>query len=62
MIKLVGIKTYSYLIDDGSEDKKSKRLKKLCRKIKFEFKNYKICLEKTQLENKINHPEKIKLA
>ena len=62
MMKLAGLKTYSYLIDDGSEDKKSKRLKKLCRKIKLEFKNYKICVEVTQLENKINHIEKIKLA
>ena len=27
-------KTYSYLIDDGSEDKKSKRHKKVCHKNK----------------------------
>ena len=27
-------KTYSYLIDDGSEDKKSKRHKKVCHKKK----------------------------
>ena len=28
-------KTYSYLIDDGSEDKKSKMHKKVCHKIKI---------------------------
>ena len=32
MIKFVGLrpKSYSYLIDDGSEDKKSKRHEKVC--------------------------------
>ena len=32
MTKFVGlrVKTYSYLIDDGSEDKKRKRRKKVC--------------------------------
>ena len=32
MIKFVGVrgKAYGYLIDDGNEDKKSKRHKKLC--------------------------------
>ena len=32
MTKFVGLsaKTYSYLIDDGSEDKKMKRHKKVC--------------------------------
>ena len=47
-------KTYNYLIDDDSENKKAKK-----RKLKFE--NYKNCLEVTQLENKINHPEKNKI-
>ena len=28
-------KTYSYLIDDGSEDKKNKMHKKVCHKIKI---------------------------
>ena len=28
------IKTYSYLTDDGNEDKKSKRCKKMCHKTK----------------------------
>ena len=51
-------KTYSYLIDDGSEDKKAKNRKKCVRKRKLRIENYKICLEATQLENKINHLEK----
>ena len=48
MTKIVGLraKTYSYLVDDGSED----------RKLKFE--NYKNSLEATLLENKINYSEK----
>ena len=41
MIEFVGSrsKTYSYLMDDGSEDKKSKRHKKsvIKRKLKFEI-------------------------
>ena len=60
MIEFVGLraKTYSYLIDDGSKGKKSKRTKKcvIKRKLKLEYsKNY---LEASQLENKINHLEK----
>ena len=51
-------KTYSYLIDDGSEDKKAKNRKKYVIKRKLRIENYKICLEATQLENKINHLEK----
>ena len=48
MTKFIGLraKTYSYLVDDGSED----------RKLKFE--NYKNSLEATLLENKINYSEK----
>ena len=36
MIKFVGLtaKTYSYLIDDDSEDQKAKRHKKVCHKKK----------------------------
>ena len=51
MIKFVGLraKTYSYVINDGSKDKKQKVHKK--RILKFE--NYKNCLQATQLENKI---------
>ena len=54
--KFIGLKakTYSYLIVDGSEDKKAKDTKKcVIKKIKFE--NYKNYLEATQLENKINY-------
>ena len=61
MTKFVGLKakTYSYLIDGGSKDKKAKGAKKKKRKLKFE--NYKNCLEATQLENKINYIEKNKI-
>ena len=34
-------KTYSYLIHDGSEDKKSRRHKKCAIKRKLKFENYK---------------------
>ena len=44
-------KTYIYLIDDGSEDKKAKCTKKCIIKRKLKFENYKNCLEPTQLEN-----------
>ena len=47
-------KTYSYFIDDSSENKKAKGTKNL--------KIINICLEATQLENKINHLEKMKLT
>ena len=42
---LVGLrrKTYSYLLDDGSENKKKDTKIVLKRKLKFE--NYKICLD-----------------
>ena len=48
MTKFVGLraKTSSYLVDDGSED----------RKLKFE--NYKNSLEAILLENKINYSQK----
>ena len=63
MRKFVGLraKTYSYLIDDGSEDKKAKSPKKCVIKIKLKFENYKNCLEATQLENQINYIEKNKI-
>ena len=51
---------YSYLINNGSEDRKSLKLKLKLRKIKFE--NYKICLEATQIDNKIKYLEKMKLT
>ena len=55
MTKFVGLteKTYNYLIDDGSEDKKAKGTRKCVIKRKFQYENYKICLEATKLENKI---------
>ena len=56
------VKTYSYLIDDGSEDKKAKGTKKCVIKRKLKFENYKNCLEATQLENTISYLEKIKLT
>ena len=37
---------------------KSKRHKKVCYKKSLKIKGYKNCLEATQLENKVNHPEK----
>ena len=60
MMKFVGIrsKTYSYLIDEGSEDKKPKGTNKCDLKRKLKFHDYKNCLESTQLERKINHLEK----
>ena len=54
----VKAKTYSYLIDDSSEDKKVKGTKKCIIKRKLKFENYKNCLETTQLENKISFLEK----
>ena len=64
-------KSYSYLIDDGSEDEKAKGITKCVIKEKLNFENYKNCLEATQLDNKIprkkididsikNHKELIK--
>ena len=54
-------KTYSYLIDGGSKDKKAKPPKKCVTKRKLKFENYKNCSEATQLEDKINHIEKNKI-
>ena len=64
MIKFIGLraKTYSYLIGDGSEDKKAKGTKNCVIKRKRKLGNYKNCLEATRLENKINHLKKIKLT
>ena len=59
MIKFVRLreKTYSYLIDDGREDKKSTKKCVIKKKLNCDKNN---CLEPTQLENKINHLEKNK--
>ena len=54
-------KSYSYLVDDGSEDKKGKGTKKCDIKRKLKFENYKNCLEVTQINNKINYLEKNKI-
>ena len=63
MTNFVGLraKTYNYLIDDGSEDKKEKRHNKVCHKKRLEFGNYKNSLEATQLDNKIKDIEKNKI-
>ena len=60
IVKFVGLraKTYSYLIDDGSQDKKPKSTKKCVIKIKFKFQNYRNCLQVTQLKDKMNYLEK----
>ena len=57
MTKYVGLrgKTYSYLIDDGSEDKKTKGTQKSVKKSKLKFESYTNCLEATQIDNKIKH-------
>ena len=63
MIKFVGLpaKTFSYLIDDGSEDKKAKGTKKCVIKRKLKFENYRNCLEANKLEIKTNYLEKNKI-
>ena len=63
MTEFLGLraKSYRYLIDDGSEDKKSKPQKKCAIKRKLRYEDYKNCLETAQLENKINHLEKNKV-
>ena len=62
MIKSVEFtaKTYSYLRDDGNEDKKAKGTKKRVKKRKLNFENYKNCLEATQIENKTKYLEENK--
>ena len=55
--KFVGLrlKTYSYLLDEGSE----KKHKKVCHKERrLKFENYSNCLKAIQLINKINHLKK----
>ena len=57
MIKFVGLraKTYSYLIDDDSEEgKKAKVTKKCPIKRECKFENYENCNEATLEKNKIN--------
>ena len=61
MTKFLGLRTknYSYLTDDGQEDKKVKGTKMCFIKRKLKFQDYKNCLQATQLENNINYIEKI---
>ena len=54
-------KTYSYLTDHNSEEKKAKGTKQCAIKRKLKFKEYKNCLEATQLENQTNHPKKTEI-
>ena len=56
MVKFIALsaKTYSYLVDDGSEDTKAKGTKNCVIKRQLKFENYKNCLETTQLNNKTN--------
>ena len=54
-------KFFFEIIDDGSEDKKVKDIKKFVIKIKLKFENHKNCLDAAQLENKINYLEKNKI-
>ena len=62
MAKVVKLtKTYSYLIDYGSEDKNAKGTKTCVLKTKLKFENYKNCSEANQRENKINHLQKKKI-
>ena len=56
----LGAKTYGYLIDDVSEDKKAKVTKKCVIKRKIKFEKGKNCLVATSLENEINYLEKNK--
>ena len=53
--------TSSYLIDDGSKDKKTKSAKNCVMKRKLKFGICKNCLDATQLENRIHHQEKNKI-
>ena len=56
ILKCVGlkVKTYSYLIEDGGEDKKAKVTIKYVIKRKLTFEYHKTCLEATQIDNKLS--------
>ena len=51
-------KTYSYLIDDGNQDKKANNIKKGVMKRKVKFRGYEKCAKASQIENIINYLEK----
>ena len=46
------VKTYSQLMDDGSEDKKAKDTKKCVIKRKLKFENYKNCKQNIPFRKK----------
>ena len=54
---IVGLrkKSYSYLTDDNSEEKKAKGANECVMKRKLKFENYDNCFKTIQFENKINH-------
>ena len=58
--KFVGLrpKIYSYLVDDGNEDKKAKDPKKWVIKKPLKCKDYKNCLKASQVINLVNYLEK----
>ena len=60
MTKFVGLRArfYSYLTDGGREGKKAKDTKNCAIKRKLKYKNYKISLEATPLENKLCYTDK----
>ena len=63
MTKFIGLKakTYTYLKDDGSEDKKAKDTKKCVSKKNLKLENCKDCLEATQLDNETKYLQKNKI-
>ena len=60
MKEFVGLraKTYSYLKDNSDEDKKATDTNMCVIKTKLEFQDYKICLEASEIENKMNQSKK----
>ena len=63
VIKVFGLraKTYSYLLDDSSDNKKAKGTKKCVIKRKLKFESYKNCLKISQLDNKRSYLGKSKI-
>ena len=55
-------KAYNYLKENNNRDKKSKGAKMCVIKIKLKFRDYKICSEAAQIENKINYLENSKIV
>ena len=63
VIKVFGLraKTYSYLIDDGRDNKKAKGTKKCVIKRELKFESYKNCLKIPQLDNERSYLGKSKI-